>query len=140
MWGFIKGLFSSEESAKTTNKVIDGISSGIDKLVLTDEEKLDYKKDAFGLWLKMQKALGDENSVRSKARRAIALITLFLFGFAFLVALIHAMVGFWLNIDTTPLINQIIELATAFSLGELTICVFVFYFGKGIVDRLRADK
>lgn len=140
MWSFIKSLFSSDDTIKTTNKVIDNVSSGIDKLILTDEERLDYNKDAMNLWLKMQKALGDENSVRAKARRALAVTTAVVFFTTFLVALVHICIGYWIGIDTSPLVNKIIELAKAFSLGTLSTTVFVFYFGKGILDKLGADK
>ena len=139
MISFIKGLFSGDDDS-AANKLIDGATSGLDKLVLTDEEELDFRNKAYSLWLKMQEKLGDANSVRAKARRLLAVSVTFTFLFTFLVAVIHVFVGFWFGVDMTKLIVQISKLATSFKLGELTLSVFVFYFGKGIIDNLRAGK
>tara|TARA_R110002126_G_scaffold175723_3_gene324351 strand:- start:302 stop:733 length:432 start_codon:yes stop_codon:yes gene_type:complete len=140
MFNFIGHLFSSDESAKTTNKVIDNVSYGLDKLILTDEERLDYNKDAMGLWMKMQGVLGDENSVRAKARRFLAMGVFITFLITFALVVIHAVLGFWFKIDVKPLIENILTVTKTFMLGELTLTTFVFYFGKGIVDRLGGSK
>lgn len=140
IFSFIKGLFSSDSSDSTGGKVLDNIASGVDKLVLTKEEKLDYNKDAMNLWIRMQEALGDENSARAKARRFLAISVFCTFLFTFFLVIIHLLIGFWFNINVTPLIDAILKTAVTFMLGELTLTTFVFYFGKGIVNNLGAKK
>jgi len=56
--------------SKAADKTVDGISSGIDKLVYTDEEKADASREGLKLWIKYQEATQPQNL----ARRLIALI------------------------------------------------------------------
>jgi len=58
------------------NSVVDGIKNGIDKLVFTDEEKVDANQKGLGLFIKYQEATQPQNV----ARRLISLIVLSIWG------------------------------------------------------------
>ncbi len=55
---------------KTTEKVVDGISKGLDKLVYTEEEKSEASRLGVELFIKYQEATQPQNL----ARRLVALI------------------------------------------------------------------
>lgn len=59
-------LFGGTDAA---NKTVDSISSGLDKLVYTDEEKGDASREGMKLWIKYQEATQPQNV----ARRIIAM-------------------------------------------------------------------
>ena len=60
-------LFGGSEAA---DKTVDSVSSGIDKIFYTDEEKADASKESFKLFIKYQEATQPQNA----APRLIALI------------------------------------------------------------------
>ena len=130
MFGFIKSLFTS-----SPDKVFDaanGIGGWIDGQQFTEQEKseanfktLDYKLK----WLNATQGM-------NLARRYIAMMFCITFLFSFAVCFISAIVGYWLNIDTTKMINAVISLCEAFKIGWITVTIIVFYFGKGIAENI----
>lgn len=66
--GFLGRLFTSPENV---GKTVDMVRDGLDKLVLTDEERLDYDKAAAAQYLEFMKIASDGGHL---ARRLIALI------------------------------------------------------------------
>jgi hypothetical protein len=65
VFGFLTGGSSAAE------KVVDGVTSGIDKLVFTEEEKADYRIKGGELHLKMLEITNKESTASSVARRMI---------------------------------------------------------------------
>jgi len=75
----IKALFSTpktiDKAVDIGAKVTDGIISGLDKLVFTEEEKSDVKQKASETLLEFWKVIASENTEQSKARRYLAVET-----------------------------------------------------------------
>lgn len=69
------GTKAAENATDIAKTLTGGIVSGIDALVLTDEEKTQYSAQAGELYLRFYETFGKENSEQSKARRALATMT-----------------------------------------------------------------
>jgi len=112
-------LFGGSEAA---GKTVDNISSGIDKLFYTDEEKADAKKQGFELFIQWQKATQPQNL----ARRLIALIITVLYS----VLILSGIAAWYFNPDYAVFIfNMLTELI----LQPFNI-IIIFYYGKGMVS------
>jgi len=73
MWGKVLSFFSSTPKAiDTALDVARDISSGLDVLVLTDEERIQYQARAVDQWMEIQKAIAGENGERGVTRRILA--------------------------------------------------------------------
>lgn len=76
---FITGAGSATKAAENATEIgktiTDGIVSGLDALVFTEEEKAQYSADSGKLYLKFWETFGHENSEQSKARRELAKMT-----------------------------------------------------------------
>jgi hypothetical protein len=106
MWQNIKGIFSSE-------KLIDNISSGIDKSIYTAEEKA----DGFTLLLKLYEPF-------KIAQRYLMIIFCVPYALAFFVTF---MASFFVDVTTQKEMLQ----------GDIAIIVGIivtFYFGGGAVE------
>jgi hypothetical protein len=113
---------------KTLDKVTDAIISGGDKLMLTDEERLDYNIKAAELHLKLTEKIGNESAPTSVSRRVVGLMVLAPFAFlsiggAILYPLNEAMSQHWLLV------------AENFQMPSLA--VVAFYFGSHIAGKLK---
>lgn len=116
---FLKRLFSApDEVAKVTDAVI---AAG-DKLVLTDEERLDANAATREWLLRFWEA----SKGGEIARRAIAMATVGAFLLAFLTAAGLAVAG-------SGRVEGLVSVVATFYLPELVGAVFVAYFGKGMV-------
>ena len=110
-------LFGGSDAADQT---VDSVSSGIDKMFYTDEEKADANKEAFKLFIEYQKATQPQNL----ARRLIALIVVGLFSLLTLVSVIS-----WpFNMEFSEFTQDIL----AQNVLPLTVVVISFYFYKRI--------
>ena len=69
--GWFSGLF---EGKIKVGKLVEDVTSGVDKLFLTKEEKADYSKEQASNLAQFTKDTLSENTIRSKARRVIAFI------------------------------------------------------------------
>jgi hypothetical protein len=115
---------------KTLDKVTDAIISGGDKLMLTDEERLDYNIKAAELHLKLTEKIGNESAPTSVSRRVVGLMVLAPFAFlsiggAILYPLNEAMSQHWLLV------------AENFQMPSLA--VVAFYFGSHIAGKLKGS-
>jgi hypothetical protein len=115
---------------KTLDKVTDAIISGGDKLMLTDEERLDYNIKAAELHLKLTEKIGNESAPTSVSRRVVGLMVLAPFAFlsiggAILYPLNEAMSQHWLLV------------AENFQMPSLA--VVAFYFGSHIAGKLKGN-
>ena len=66
------GTKAAENVTEIGSKITSGIVSGIDALVLTDEERIQYSQAGVDQVLKFWGTFGTENCEQSKARREIA--------------------------------------------------------------------
>ena len=134
MFGFIKSLFTS-----SPDKVFDaaaGVGNWIDEQQFTEQEKSQANFKALDYKLKWLNATQGMNL----ARRYIAMMFCITFLLSFIVCLLSAVVGYWLNVNTTIMINAVIELCEAFKIGWITVTIIVFYFGKGIAENIGAKN
>ncbi|WP_297096383.1 hypothetical protein [uncultured Draconibacterium sp.] len=81
----LKGLFNSANKLDP-QRTFDTISSGVDKLFFTNEEKSDAAKQAWDQWIEWYKLNSDENSARSVTRRILAIMFSSIFLFLLLCA------------------------------------------------------
>jgi hypothetical protein len=116
-------------STKASDKALDALVKGGDKLILTEEERLDYGKDAGKLWLKIQEATREENSVRSITRRAISLISLTVFS----VLCISAAIMYKYDQEYAMFLLQIAES----KYGWLVLGIGGFYLGPHMLGRFK---
>jgi hypothetical protein len=115
---------------KTLDKVTDAIISGGDKLMLTDEERLDYNIKAAELHLKLTEKIGNESAPTSVSRRVVGLMVLAPFAFlsiggAILYPLNEAMSQHWLLV------------AENFQMPSLA--VISFYFSSHAIKALKGS-
>lgn len=122
MWGFLGAIGSwISGGSKTADTVINDVSSGIDKLVYTDQEKSEAGMKGFELLIKYQEATLPQNV----ARRQLALI----------------MLVWWLLIGTLVVIGIVLhtswkaELFDFFkSISPYIGAVWGFYFVKRFIS------
>ena len=125
MFGFIKSIFSSKP-----DQVFEAAAGvGNQEKSQASFKALEYKLK----WLNATQGM-------NLARRYIAIMFCITFLLSFAVCLISAVIGHWLNVDTTKMINAVISLCDAFKIGWITVTIIVFYFGKGIAENVKAKK
>lgn len=139
-------LFATKDIVE---KGVDAVISAGDKLVYTDEEKMDMKLKIREHHLALLKA----SEPFKVAQRLLALWFSFLFGVAFIIGLIITLINIKLKYDykvevmnnpelaNTQLVlldtTQLFALVSAFSLGVIMITIVAFYFGGGTINSLR---
>jgi hypothetical protein len=69
------GTKAAENATEIGKTLTNGVVSGLDALILTEEEKLQYSAEGGKLYLDFWKTFGTENSAQSKARRDLAVMT-----------------------------------------------------------------
>jgi hypothetical protein len=115
-------LVSGPQAAE---KILDGTIKGIDALVYTDEEKAAMRQKAADNWLELQKALGEETTVRSVARRALALLVTV----PFVLMIVAAAVLYKIDGEYAKFLVSLAE----GQFGWLVMGVMAFYFGTHLV-------
>lgn len=121
MFGIIKSILGAGKGLDSIDKVVDNISSGLDKLIYTDQEKSEMSKEGYKLFLDYLSLNKDENSIRSKTRRIIAVSVVGNY-----LALLNAgVVAFYYE---KPEFGRFI-FETAKTLTALVVSITVFYFG-----------
>lgn len=128
------GLFNwLTAGPRAAEKVLDSTVAGIDKLILTDEEKQDYMSKAADQWLELQKLLGEETSIRGVTRRIIAVMCIGTYLFLSIGA-----VAVW-EFDKA-FADFIWEVANAGQYGYITLTIVAFYFGPYFLSKLLGGK
>jgi membrane-bound ClpP family serine protease len=125
---------AGNRAADTAADLIGDISSGIDLLKLTDEERIQYTQGGFKLHLKYMEQNIDQNSERSKARREIAkAIVYYYLSLLTFVALVYRFDPEWAKF--------ILEMSVKMKLGIAFIAIIVFYFGyygiQGAIEKVK---
>lgn len=119
--------FASGSDAAT--KVMEGAVKGIDALVYTEEEKAAARQKLADQWLDLQKALGEETTVRSVTRRILAVMVVG----CFTTLVMGAAVAYLFNQEYAKFL---LELASS-QFGILVIGVAGFYFGPYMFSRTK---
>lgn len=127
MWNPLKWLSGVGKGIDIADKAVDGIFSGIDKLVFTDEEKADYSKEAAKIYLEHQKTTLGENTAKSITRRKLAVMVMAVFLFLLLFAVaVYKYDSEWSKFS----------LQTAGTLSTGFTAIIVFYFGYYAIGNL----
>ena len=137
------GLFNLKLGNKSTEKaigvvgdVVKGVSKGLDVMVFTNEERAELNFKIGDQVTKFVEMTLNENTARSKTRRYIAVLFVYLFA-----ALLIAAAIFWkFDKDYSDFL-----LALAKEQSTIVMTIVVFYFGyygfqKVIGDRAKKKK
>ena len=131
------GLFSwfttSEKAVDTGLDLVKDAAAGIDMLWFTDEEKAQASLKVMESVIKFQEAQKDENSVRAKVRRALALMIIGNYLLLINIGAIYGMYGD--NVKAHYIFNLANE-----TLGTPVVSVIIFYFGFFGAQRLMKIK
>lgn len=127
MWGFLGRLFGTSKGMDTALGIVNKVSSGVDALVYTEEEKA-------GAIAKMVLGLQDQFTPRAISRRIIAFMFTAVFCSAFIVALIFTC------FSKLGVAKAIIELTVAFQLPWIIVSIIIFYFGYYGLKQLKGKK
>jgi hypothetical protein len=125
------------------DKAMGSIASGLDKLHYSEQEKSQMSLDTGKLVLDIHRANNDQNSIRSRTRRWLAVLIVG----HFLAFLDIAALVYWRTEGTVEekIIAAKFFLGIAFgTLGTLAITVSIFYFGyyaiSNVVGKIKGKK
>ena len=127
-------LSSGSKAADTVLDAVGDISSAIDVLCLTEEEKIQYRQKGMDQFLEFQKLNTEQNSERSKARRDIAKL------------IVQTQALQLTVIGTAWIFNKewadfLLQLNMALKFGVAFVAVVCFYFGyygvQGVIDKFK---
>ena len=129
----IKAGWSLLTGGARSDKTLDALVSGIDKLKLTDEERLDYQKETYNKWQELQLRLAANGTGTAINRRIIswAVVIVLLFNFQLAVGLAI--------FEQQEAVQQIISLSESFWIGEAFVAVIAFYFAPHLIGK-KDDK
>jgi hypothetical protein len=138
-WGWLASIFTSpkavEDVTETGKKIAGGIVDGIDVLILTDEEKIQYNQKGAEIVLSFWGQIAKENTEQSKARRALAMLTLRSFFYMIFLAITCRIFG----IVAEPLVEVshfILKIALSGIVGGLVISIGTIYFGPHQLSKI----
>lgn len=119
-------LFGGTDAA---NKTISSISSGIDKLVYTPEEKADASREGVKLWIEYQKATQPQNL----SRRLIALVIVAVWALTVIAAGILGVTSAFDNPNAGTAASFLLDLLFKAIMPSVVVIVS-FYFYKRIAE------
>lgn len=141
MFGFIGKMFGSSAAGE---KIIDGVTDGIDKLWYTDEEKAgdaaQAKREGMAVYMKWL----ESTSGSRIARRLLAVGAFSIWAVEHITAVIMRVLSNWFG-DATVLVDGVkvtvnkltlsadFLTATALDMQTLVAVVFAFYFGGPVL-------
>ena len=139
-------IFGSTKSVETVvetgSKISLGLMDGLDHMRFGEQERAEFSKDGAKIVLSFWEQVAKENTEQSKARRALAMLTLKSFFYMIFLAILCRIAGTFIP----PLVGVatfIIELALSGIVGGLVISIGAIYFGphqlSKIVDFRKKD-
>ena len=123
---FIKGKVD-------VGKVVEDVSSGIDKLAFTKEEKAEFNLTVANKLAGFVENTLSENTIRSKTRRHVALLVTY----TFLILVLAAIVLHFINPEDSKFIADLVKdspVSTAF------VMVLAFFFGGYYMRGISINK
>lgn len=123
--GFLTNLLTG----KTVENVADAAMKGIDSIILTEEEKVQYSQKAAELHLEITKIIATESTPTAVSRRIIAMMVLAPFVLLKFISVITYLCG---EYGDASYINN---LSSDFEYSVLA--VVTFYFGSHIVKNFK---
>lgn len=124
-FNLFKWFQSGPEAAE---KVLDASIRGLDAIILTDEERLEYQRKLAEQWVQLQALLGEETTVRGVTRRILGVM----FSGAYLVLSFASAGIYYFN---QPYADFLWEIANG-QLGWITLTVVAFYFGPHFIGQM----
>lgn len=122
---------------KIVSTVADTVKSGVgmlDNAFYTDQEKAANSLKMTDIWLKIQKAIADENSIRSITRRILAWGIIVNF-------LIIIDIGVYLTVtDNTAKVTILKNFILETKMGWMALSVVIFYFGYYGIQAIKGAK
>lgn len=134
MWSFFGKLFGSD---KATSQLIDNVSSGIDKIWYTEEEKAEDKQNARREGQALLMTWLSNTQGQNLSRRLIALSVTFSWIFMKLAGVGVSIAGIWSDADIEK-INQTNAILNSFG-ADMTGAVMLilgFYFAAPHLGRI----
>jgi len=122
--GLFSGIKTLMGAGDNVSKLVDAGIEGVDKLILTDEERVD-------LWLKAQKIMLEETSPRSINRRYVAWSIISLVWLCVVVSIVLACMG------ENDKVLAIKGIADSYLIGEGFIAIIIFYFGTHVIGAMK---
>ena len=129
--GFFSWLSQAPKVTDTACELAKDISSGVDMLFYTDEEKAHAQQKAFDAWLEMTKALGP-SSARDISRRWIAVMVMVMC----MALTVTGLIAAWMDH------KALYDTALAFfgNWWKVALTVAVFYFGPHVIGAVTGKK
>lgn len=112
-------------------KVIDKISSGIDAMVLTEQERIEYNQKRRELFLEQEREVNKQSTPRALTRRYIAVPVVY-------VTLMSYITVFVLAILEHPSGDHAIKAMEFMSIPFIT--VVCFYFGDHLISHWKGKQ
>ena len=119
-YSVLSGLFGATKAVKPITSIASSAAKGIDALFFTDEEKAELSKAVMKIWLDVQKVTANESSIRSVARRIIAIGVVA----TYLGILLCGCAVYKLDPEYSRFLFEV-----AVSLNTFVLTIMVFYFG-----------
>jgi len=115
-------LSNGEKVVDTATDLVKSGASGIDMLFFTDEERAMASAKIMEQVIELHKANADQNSIRSRVRRMLAVIVL-----AEYLLLLNISVG--LGLCDKMALSQFVFKVANDALGSTVLAIVIFYFG-----------
>jgi len=126
-WNPLTWFDKTEKVINIADKFLDGAMSGIDKLVFTDQEKVEFSQAAGKAYLEHQKVILKENTAKSITRRILAVMVMG----TFLLLLVFSVGIYTIDPEWSKFSLQVAStLSTGFT------AIIVFYFGYYAIGNL----
>lgn len=107
-----------------TNGVVESVRDGVDKAILTDEERLDY-----------QKTLLKAYEPFKLIQRGLAFATTGMVALILLIELILVILSYWF--DTMQIVDKINSLELVGTVGMSWLAVMSLYFSGGVINSFK---
>jgi uncharacterized membrane protein YukC len=132
LWAWIIGSTKATDTViETGQTLINGLVNGVDSLMLTPEEKIQYSQKAADTILEFWKQTATENSEQSKARRDLAKMSFQVFYFMIMAGVV-----------TFPFLPKYSEFifGVADSLTFIISSIVIIYFGPHQISKVWSNN
>ncbi len=146
----IKSFLGFANTNSLATNLASDLSSGVDKIFYTAEEKADNQMKVFESWLNMVQVMKNSEVYRSVTRRLLAVGIVFnLLLMIWLCVVCELVNSFgWVTMHTakvdkvefTTATWSILKIASVFELGWVFCTIIVFYFGPQLIQQLTGGK
>ena len=131
MFGFIKNLLAAPKALDVATEAVRKGVDGIGKCFFTEQEKAEFTLEAGKMWIRVQEAIANENTIRSMTRRILAVMVIGTFmGLLVSAALVFPWLPEW----------SAFLLTLAKELGGITMAITAFYFGVQLLRGIKGGK